>query len=113
VIFRPELVEKILAGEIEAARILEPGYIGSVRRYPPMASREPGGMARVPPGPGCASQGYSRDSHSPTQGGSRETTSNRRKEINMTETYEQIRESATGEAGAVWKAADREENNLR
>jgi hypothetical protein len=31
----------------------------------------------------------------------------------MTETYEQIRESATGEAGAVWKAADREENNLR
>jgi hypothetical protein len=34
VIFRPELVEKILAGEIEAARILEPGYAGSVRRYP-------------------------------------------------------------------------------
>jgi hypothetical protein len=33
VIFRPELVEKILAGEIEAARILEPGYVGSVRRY--------------------------------------------------------------------------------
>ena len=33
-IFRPELVEKILAGEIEAARILEPGYVGSVRRYP-------------------------------------------------------------------------------
>jgi hypothetical protein len=31
----------------------------------------------------------------------------------MTETYEQIRESATGKAGAVWKAADREENNLR
>jgi hypothetical protein len=29
----PELVEKILAGEIEAARILEPGYVGSVRRY--------------------------------------------------------------------------------
>jgi hypothetical protein len=27
--------------------------------------------------------------------------------------YEQIRESATGEAGPVWKAADREENNLR
>jgi hypothetical protein len=27
--------------------------------------------------------------------------------------YEQIRESATGEAGAVWKAAEREENNLR
>jgi len=36
VIFRPELAElvkKILAGEIEAARILEPGYVGSVRRY--------------------------------------------------------------------------------
>jgi hypothetical protein len=33
VIFRPELVEKILAGETEAARILEPGYVGSVRRY--------------------------------------------------------------------------------
>ena len=32
-IFRPELVEKILAGESEAARILEPGYVGSVRRY--------------------------------------------------------------------------------
>jgi DNA-binding GntR family transcriptional regulator len=31
----PELVEKILAGETEAARILEPGYVGSVRRYPP------------------------------------------------------------------------------
>jgi hypothetical protein len=29
----PELVEKILAGETEAARILEPGYVGSVRRY--------------------------------------------------------------------------------
>ena len=29
----PELVEKILVGEIEAARILEPGYAGSVRRY--------------------------------------------------------------------------------
>jgi hypothetical protein len=28
-----ELVEKILTGEIEAARILEPGYAGSVRRY--------------------------------------------------------------------------------
>ena len=27
--------------------------------------------------------------------------------------YEQIRESATGEAGAVWKAADRKENNLQ
>jgi hypothetical protein len=38
VIFRPELaelLEKILAGESEAARILEPGYVGSVRRYPP------------------------------------------------------------------------------
>jgi hypothetical protein len=33
VIFRPELVEKILADETEAARILEPGYAGSVRRY--------------------------------------------------------------------------------
>jgi hypothetical protein len=33
VIFRPGLVEKILAGEIEAARILEPGYVGSVRRH--------------------------------------------------------------------------------
>src|SRR5829696_4866630 len=33
VIFRPEFVEKILAGEPEAARILEPGYAGSVRRY--------------------------------------------------------------------------------
>jgi len=33
VIFRPELVEKILAGETEAARVLEPGYKGSVRRY--------------------------------------------------------------------------------
>ena len=32
-IFCPELVEKILAGETEAARILEPGYVGSVRRY--------------------------------------------------------------------------------
>ena len=35
-IFRPELaelVEKIVAGEIKAARILEPGYVGSVRRY--------------------------------------------------------------------------------
>ena len=32
-ILRPELVEKILAGETEAARILEPGYVGSVRRY--------------------------------------------------------------------------------
>ena len=28
-----ELLEKILAGETEAARILEPGYVGSVRRY--------------------------------------------------------------------------------
>ena len=36
-IFRPELaelVEKILAGETEAARILEPGYVRLVRRYP-------------------------------------------------------------------------------
>ena len=33
-IFRPELLEKILAGETEAARILELGYVGSVRRYP-------------------------------------------------------------------------------
>ena len=32
-IFRPELGEKILAGESEAARILEPGYVGLVRRY--------------------------------------------------------------------------------
>ena len=32
-IFRPELVEKILAGETEAARILEPGYVGLVRSY--------------------------------------------------------------------------------
>ena len=30
----PELVEKNLAGETEAARILEVGYVGSVRRYP-------------------------------------------------------------------------------
>ena len=37
-IFRPELaelVEKLVAGESEAARILEPGNTGSVRRYPP------------------------------------------------------------------------------
>jgi hypothetical protein len=33
VIFRSELVEKIFAGETEAARILELGYAGSVRRY--------------------------------------------------------------------------------
>ena len=32
-IFGPELVEKILAGETKAARILEAGYVGSVRRY--------------------------------------------------------------------------------
>ena len=32
-IFCPELLEKILAGESEAARILEPGNVGSVRRY--------------------------------------------------------------------------------
>jgi len=31
----------------------------------------------------------------------------------MTENYEQLRDSATGEAGAAWKAADREEHNLR
>jgi hypothetical protein len=35
VIFRPEHLEKILANETEAARILEPGNTGSVRRYPP------------------------------------------------------------------------------
>jgi hypothetical protein len=34
VIFRTELVEKILAGETEATRILEPGYVDLVRRYP-------------------------------------------------------------------------------
>jgi hypothetical protein len=34
VIVRPELVEKILAGETEAARILELGHVVSVRRYP-------------------------------------------------------------------------------
>ena len=32
-IFRPELLEKFLAGESEAARVLEPGNVGSVRRY--------------------------------------------------------------------------------
>ena len=31
----------------------------------------------------------------------------------MTETYEQLRDSATGEAGVAWKAADHEESNLR
>jgi hypothetical protein len=31
----------------------------------------------------------------------------------MTETYEQLRDSATGEAGAAWKGADREESSLR
>jgi hypothetical protein len=30
VIFRPELVEKILAGETEAVRILESGYVPDV-----------------------------------------------------------------------------------
>lgn len=30
----------------------------------------------------------------------------------MTETYESLRDSATGEAGEAWKAADREESNL-
>ena len=33
-IVRPELVEKILANETEAARILEPGNAGSMSRYP-------------------------------------------------------------------------------
>jgi hypothetical protein len=33
VILRPELVETILVGEIEAARILEAGYAGPVRCY--------------------------------------------------------------------------------
>ena len=32
-IFGPELVVKVLAGETEAARILEPGYVGLVRSY--------------------------------------------------------------------------------
>src|SRR3712207_9186750 len=31
----------------------------------------------------------------------------------MTETYEQLRDSATGEAGEAWRRADREETNLR
>ena len=31
----------------------------------------------------------------------------------MTETYEQLRDSATGESGAAWKAADREKAHLR
>ncbi len=31
----------------------------------------------------------------------------------MNETYESLRDSATGEAGEAWKAADREESNLR
>jgi hypothetical protein len=31
----------------------------------------------------------------------------------MTESYEQLRESATGKAWGAWKAADREESNLR
>ena len=39
-IFRPELVEKILASETEAARILEAGYVGSVRRYPSRGQEE-------------------------------------------------------------------------
>src|SRR5215211_2169222 len=34
VIVRPELVEKILANETEAARILKPGNAGSMSRYP-------------------------------------------------------------------------------
>ena len=32
-IFRPELVEKVLVGKIEATRVLGPGNAGSVRRY--------------------------------------------------------------------------------
>jgi hypothetical protein len=36
----PELVEKILAGETEAARILEPGYVGLARRYPSLWQEE-------------------------------------------------------------------------
>jgi hypothetical protein len=31
----------------------------------------------------------------------------------MSQTYEQLRDSATGEAGAAWKAADHEEQSLR
>jgi|SRR5215210_776280 len=31
----------------------------------------------------------------------------------MTETYEQLRDGATGEAGAAWRAADQEEQSLR
>jgi hypothetical protein len=31
----------------------------------------------------------------------------------MNESYEQLRDSATGEAGEAWKTADREESNLR
>jgi hypothetical protein len=31
----------------------------------------------------------------------------------MTESYEQLRDTTTGEAGAAWKAADCEESNLR
>ena len=31
----------------------------------------------------------------------------------MIETYERLRDSASGEVGAAWKAADREESNLR
>jgi hypothetical protein len=31
----------------------------------------------------------------------------------MTEAYEQLRDSATGEAGEAWRRADREESNLR
>jgi hypothetical protein len=31
----------------------------------------------------------------------------------MTETYEQLRDSASGEAGEAWRRADREESNLR
>jgi hypothetical protein len=31
----------------------------------------------------------------------------------MNETYESLRDSATGEAGETWQRADREESNLR
>ena len=49
-IVRPELVEKILAGETEAARILEPGYAGSVRRYPSRWQEENRAAWSAPPG---------------------------------------------------------------
>jgi hypothetical protein len=50
VIFRPELLEKILAGEIEAARILEPGNAGSVRRYRARWQEENRAAWSAPPG---------------------------------------------------------------